>query len=622
MFATSQITITPGVQRGYNLGFGIQPLVFVPDDYNNTPANFKYRVVVFLSGIGETDSSSLKGHGFPKRVGSLGFNGKQPLPNSSDTAKYIVLSIHYDKYVSSGNMEFILNWFINNFTKTDTSQHHLWTITGLSMGTYSVYYSVNASQNFDFHNIFTKCINASSTDQGGITSLLQASTKNYWLFHGKADVLDARWNWQKSQDIYDALDNAHYRKLSLLDGYGHTDQVWDSMTSTVGNSYLNNVWIWMAVVDTLGTGSGGPPPPAGPFAVGSLRQKTVSGDNFLYYIPDTAQRATLKYYFIYNIIDTAAVDSAWAVQKGLAKKYKDGWNGKQPLCNGDTAVFSMVMQLDDPIVNKNALELGIQWALDSLPTHVFDTTASTNRMKNIFTGISHGATGELLYLMTKFDDLGQGGALKFWKNFGVYVSVDHRDNGYVGDSEGWSHVDPPFKSWWWSSSSSAWPHQVVNSRTGEDNADNENPFPDTKITEIAVSYSPVTWDSAYSTQGATAANNVFRWIADSEECEEMLLVRKNTPAVSEQPPYLVEPSFKLIPNPASDRLIVSWNAAATKRAEVSIVDMQGKILYKRSINSTKGNNLNQVPVYSLVPGQYMIRLTTEKEIFMRKFIKQ
>jgi hypothetical protein len=278
----------------------------------------------------------------------------------------------------------------------------------------------------------------------------------------------------------------------------------------------------------------------------------------------------------------------------------------------------MVTQLNAPHL-KDTLELGIQWALDSLPNHVFDTAYATNRARNIFTGIGYGPNSQLTYLMNKFSVLGQGTA-KFRRNFGVFVSVDQKDNGFIS-SDGWANIDTPLKSWWWTSNTSGYPYMPSTSRIGKDSADNRNPGDLTKITEVAVSYSPVTWDSAYSTTGNSAANNVFRWIVDTAECEQgqRNMVRPVTPI---KPVTMETGMIGLSPNPANQVLNIEWKNGKTGQVELRITDMQGRVVNKKVVASVKGYNKHQLDIQSLAAGQYILQLAMDKEIFTMKFLKQ
>src|SRR5262249_49843599 len=159
----------------------------------------------------------------------------------------------------------------------------------------------------------------------------------------------------------------------------------------------------------------------------------------------------------------------------------------------DTALFTMVTQLNAPAY-KDSMELGIQWALDSLPDHIFDTTVATHRMRNIFTGIGYGPNSEVTYLLDRFSILGQGSA-KFKNNFGVIVSLDQKDNGMLGG--GWVNMISPFKSWWWASADGTYPYMKGTSEVCRDSSVKKNPGALTRLTEMSGNYSSATWDSAY-----------------------------------------------------------------------------------------------------------------------------
>lgn len=255
-------------------------------------------------------------------------------------------------------------------------------------------------------------------------------------------------------------------------------------------------------------------PPVLNYIVGQLFQKTHSGETFLVYLPDTAQRVTLKQHFVFSMSDSSGKDSAYITSRALGKKIINGWDGKQPLTNGDTAVFNIVILMSNPM-QKNSMETIIQWALDSIPNQCFDTA---NRTRNIMSGIGQAAERMSLYLLNEFVNAGQIGTLKFRHNFGKYTSIDHRDNGRLG-SNNWDEIRQTFKSWWIAGGSNSYPYNTSYSKRGYDSARVYNSID--SITKYKIisgpAYSSVTWDSVYSSVGTGAENNMFRWWADDIE---------------------------------------------------------------------------------------------------------
>jgi hypothetical protein len=146
-----------------------------------------------------------------------------------------------------------------------------------------------------------------------------------------------------------------------------------------------------------------------------------------------------------------------------------------------------------------------------------------------------------------------------------------------------------------------------------------NPGALTKISEVAVSYSPVTWDAAYSHAGANATNNVFRWIVDTSECvggggKGILTETESTVPVETK-------EISISPNPATHTLNIAWKGEGGN-ARLLVIDMQGKVIAQKQLPSAKGANIYQLNTSILAKGKYLVRLSTGSNVFTRIFIKQ
>jgi hypothetical protein len=238
-------------------------------------------------------------------------------------------------------------------------------------------------------------------------------------------------------------------------------------------------------------------------------------------------------------------------------------------------------------------------------------------MKNVFTGIGQGPNSQLTYLMNKFTVLGQGSAA-FRRSFGTMVSLDHRDNGFIA-SNGWAAIETPLKSWWWSSNTSGYPYLANYSRDCKDSADNRNPGKATKITEFAVNYSPVTWNAAYSTTGTSATDNVFRWTADTTECEGGGGKGIFTEAIPT--PVTETREISISPNPATQVLNVAWYGDGEK-TQLLVIDLQGRIVYQQQIIAAKGSNVCKLNISMLAKGEYLLRLSTGRKVTTYTFLKK
>jgi hypothetical protein len=80
-------------------------------------------------------------------------------------------------------------------------------------------------------------------------------------------------------------------------------------------------------------------------------------------------------------------------------------------------------------------------------------------------------------------------------------------------------------------------------------------------------------------------------------------------------------NFVIAPNPFVDQLSITWQSDWTGKALVQISDYRGSMLYQqeheidqRNIKIALGNEIPK--------GLYLIRLTFDEQVFVRKIIKQ
>ena len=81
--------------------------------------------------------------------------------------------------------------------------------------------------------------------------------------------------------------------------------------------------------------------------------------------------------------------------------------------------------------------------------------------------------------------------------------------------------------------------------------------------------------------------------------------------------------LNVIGNVVNDKLTFSYESAVTIKSEIRILDMNGKIVAKQTLNANKGNNLASIAMpSSLNNGMYLAVLTVENNNSTAKFIKQ
>lgn len=81
-------------------------------------------------------------------------------------------------------------------------------------------------------------------------------------------------------------------------------------------------------------------------------------------------------------------------------------------------------------------------------------------------------------------------------------------------------------------------------------------------------------------------------------------------------------TLQLFPNPVTNLLQVQLSSAERQPASISIADAAGKIIYKKELQLTDGNNAVSIPVQHLSKGMYYLILEKNNERESKAFIKQ
>ena len=80
--------------------------------------------------------------------------------------------------------------------------------------------------------------------------------------------------------------------------------------------------------------------------------------------------------------------------------------------------------------------------------------------------------------------------------------------------------------------------------------------------------------------------------------------------------------LNVFPNPATDRLNVSFVMPDESPVSCKILDMTGKLLYNKQIESNGGLIEESVDVSGFAKGIYFLRIETTKGTTIEKFVKE
>jgi len=94
------------------------------------------------------------------------------------------------------------------------------------------------------------------------------------------------------------------------------------------------------------------------------------------------------------------------------------------------------------------------------------------------------------------------------------------------------------------------------------------------------------------------------------------LINNVSPIVKKERGHLT-----LYPNPVIDQLQMSYETLQEGSVQAEIIDFQGRILYRQTINCQEGTNQAIIPVAQLQRGLYLFRLQNGNNVETVKFLK-
>jgi len=77
----------------------------------------------------------------------------------------------------------------------------------------------------------------------------------------------------------------------------------------------------------------------------------------------------------------------------------------------------------------------------------------------------------------------------------------------------------------------------------------------------------------------------------------------------------------LYPNPVRDHLQVRYESSSEENITITIINIQGAVVFQQIMKSQAGTNDVNIPVLTFQKGMYLCRIQKGTQIEMRKFIK-
>lgn len=82
----------------------------------------------------------------------------------------------------------------------------------------------------------------------------------------------------------------------------------------------------------------------------------------------------------------------------------------------------------------------------------------------------------------------------------------------------------------------------------------------------------------------------------------------------------VDASFKMYPNPTSDKVSLTFNLKNETNVEVMVMDIQGKVIAQRAYGSMNGSSVIEYNAAGLTPGVYMVEVLLDGEKMTRRLV--
>jgi hypothetical protein len=79
--------------------------------------------------------------------------------------------------------------------------------------------------------------------------------------------------------------------------------------------------------------------------------------------------------------------------------------------------------------------------------------------------------------------------------------------------------------------------------------------------------------------------------------------------------------LQIYPNPVSNRLYITFSSEKNEKVQLSVINLQGKVLQQQNMNCYKGANIAEMPVSDLKQGIYLFRFQNQKKTETIKFLK-
>jgi hypothetical protein len=152
--------------------------------------------------------------------------------------------------------------------------------------------------------------------------------------------------------------------------------------------------------------------------------------------------------------------------------------------------------------------------------------------------------------------------------------------------------------------------------------DSINTFP-TPTIDVRPSYKDATYTSTKKLRPLTTYYWRMRAFSDggvtadtTEWCTPRSFITNSSTGIDEN----FSTAVGIYPNPASEKVFVRIEMTESLTAQLTLVDLLGKIVISRELNLTSGHNIKEIPLDNLNKGIYILRLTMNGHTTNQKLI--
>jgi hypothetical protein len=89
--------------------------------------------------------------------------------------------------------------------------------------------------------------------------------------------------------------------------------------------------------------------------------------------------------------------------------------------------------------------------------------------------------------------------------------------------------------------------------------------------------------------------------------------------VAVEGPEFLRP-LEVVPNPASDLVLVLWESREAEQASLLVFGLDGRLVYESALKNTSGQMQHSIPVQNWINGSYLVQLRTSGGTYQKRLV--